>query len=310
MSRNRFWLSLLVIVTLAAAITSCKTKKAVSGNQDIPGVIPYENALLWQIDGKNMQKPSYLFGTIHMIDSEDFFLPEGTEEAIDKSSQMVFEIDMAEMTDLSAQMGLLTKAFMSDNIKLSDLLSDEEYEMISEHFSDIGLPMFMLERIKPMFLTVFAGGDIDPFSMQEGSIVSYEFYFYEQSEERGMTTDGLESIEFQMSVFDSIPYEEQAQMLVDAVQMSDEDIDYLDQMVEVYKSQDINRMVEMMSEEGGIEGYENLLLVTRNKNWIPRMELIMKTSPAFFAVGAGHLGGENGVIALLRQEGYNVVPYQ
>jgi uncharacterized protein YbaP (TraB family) len=67
-------------------------------------------------------------------------------------------------------------------------------------------------------------------------------------------------------------------------------------------------MVSMMGEEESLGGYEDLLLVTRNKNWIPVMGEMMKTQPVFFAVGAGHLGGKNGVIALLRQEGYTVVP--
>ena len=68
------------------------------------------------------------------------------------------------------------------------------------------LPIFFLfERIKPMFLSAFASADMNPSSIKEGSIKSYEMEFYEISQNRGMTTDGLETIDFQVSVFDSIP---------------------------------------------------------------------------------------------------------
>ncbi|MNY79236.1 TraB family protein [compost metagenome] len=56
----------------------------------------------------------------------------------------------------------------------------------------------------------------------------------------------------------------------------------------------------------GMEGNEELMLFSRNKKWIPRMRKIMAVKPTFFAVGAAHLGGENGVIALLRKEGYKL----
>ena len=64
---------------------------------------------------------SYLFGTIHLIPAEDYFVPPGTEEAIDASSAMVFEIDIQEMMeDPMAQIGLFMKAFMNDGTRLGD----------------------------------------------------------------------------------------------------------------------------------------------------------------------------------------------
>ena len=68
-------------------------------------------------------------------------------------------------------------------------------------------------------------------------------------------------------------------------------------------------MQSMMADEAsGIGGYEDLLLVRRNRNWIPVMGEMMMAKPTFFAVGAGHLGGDEGVVALLREAGYTVKP--
>ena len=126
-----------------------------------------------------------------------------------------------------------------------------------------------------------------------------------------MDIDGLETAAFQMSMFDSIPYRVQAQMLMDAINAEDGgSTDQFDEMVKLYRDQDIYAMQNLMDEEGGIAGYEDLLLVRRNRNWIPIMAASMKARPTFFAVGAGHLGGDEGVIALLREAGYTVEPVQ
>jgi uncharacterized protein YbaP (TraB family) len=118
---------------------------------------------------------------------------------------------------------------------------------------------------------------------------------------------GLETMDYQLSVFDSIPYDEQAQMLVEAIKQTDTDSDYLKDMIDVYVQQDLNKMMAMFEEEGSdLEGYEDVLLVNRNKNWIPVIKEEMGKQSTFFAVGAGHLGGETGVIHLLRKKGLTV----
>ena len=210
---------------------------------------------------------------------------------------------------------LMDQIFMSDGLTLKDLLSASDYEIVNAHFSDMGLPIFMLEKMKPMFLTAFASGDIDMGSMfggsQEdaGNTKSYEFEFYELAEDMKKDVSGLETIEFQMQIFDKIPYKDQAQMLVDAIKSVDEEggESELDIMTKMYVDQDINAMVNMIDEDpSGLGNYNDILLVERNKNWIPLMSNKMSLEPTFFAVGAGHLAGENGVIHLLRKAGYTL----
>lgn len=270
---------------------------------------PLEKSLLWKIEGNGAVDHSYLYGTIHMINESDFFLPKGTMSAIDQSDEMVFEIDMNEMSDMGSMMGLMSKAFMKDGKTISDLLSEEDYKLLEDKFAKLGLPMMMLERIKPAFLTVFAY-DIDPNGMQNGSIKSYEMEFFEMANNANKPVSGLETLEFQMSVFDSISYEDQAKMLVDALKAGDSENDDFKVMTNMYVSQNINAMVEMIGEDEMMGGDDNndILLTGRNKNWIPVMSDLMKTKKVFFAVGAAHLAGENGVIHLLRKEGYILTP--
>lgn len=269
-----------------------------------------ENSLLWEISGSGLQQPSYLFGTIHMIGREDFFLTEATKASFGKAGQVVFEIDMEEMMDFTKLMPLMMKAFMANDTTLSDLLSEEDYALVKGHFEEIGLPIMFLERIKPMFLSALGGEDM--FSMgggEDAEVVSYEMELMQMAQQRKLPIEGLETAEYQMSMFDSIPYKAQAEMLVRAIQSEDTGDGQFARMVELYKNQDLQGMQAMMEDEAsGIGGYEDLLLVRRNRNWIPVMGELMKVKPAFFAVGAGHLGGVEGVVALLREAGYSVKP--
>ena len=272
-----------------------------------------ENSLLWEISGNGLKTPSYLYGTIHLIPEEDFFVTEETQKALDASERVMFEINIDDMTSMGAQFDLLMKAFMPNGITIESLLSEEEYKLVSDHFEAMGLPMFMLQRIKPMFLSVMASEDFDPGAMmneEEGGMLSYELEFADMAKKQKKEMGGLETIDFQMSMFDSIPYDVQAQMLVDAIEASGEgEEDEMDLMIELYKKQDLATMQSYFADpESPYAAYEELLLVNRNKNWIPIMAELMPKQKTFFAVGAGHLGGEYGVVNLLRAEGYTLTP--
>lgn len=290
---------------------------AVSGIRAQVAVAPADSAatpksLLWEITGKGLKKPSYLYGTIHMIDADDFFLTEATRKAFDDSERITFEINMKDMTGFSTLFTVMTKIMMKNGTTLADLLSAEDYRLVSNHFQEMGLPMFMLERIKPMFLTVMASGDSPSLGgMQEADsdIKSYELEFMKMAESQKKDMAGLETVAFQMSIFDSIPYQAQAQMLVESIKAGDSGEGELDIATEWYKQQDIDALYNMIqTDTAGTSPYEEMLLVNRNLNWIPLMEEMMKKKTTFFAVGAGHLGGEKGVIRLLRKEGYHLRP--
>lgn len=280
--------------------------------QNDSNLLPKENALLWEISGKDLSEPSFLFGTIHMIGKSDYFFTDYMQEAFDRTQQVTFEINMEEMSDINTIMPIMMKAFMSNNTTLRDLLDEESYGIVESHFNKIGLPMMFLDRIKPMFLSVLSAEDMMKMQTDNESVVSYEFELLEMASHQNKAIGGLETAEYQMSMFDSIPYDVQARMLVASIQQEggDSDEEY-SKMVGLYKDQNITAMGTLITEEGDeMADYENLLLTNRNHNWIPVMAAMMADQATFFAVGAGHLGGPNGVIALLRAAGYTVEAVQ
>jgi uncharacterized protein len=293
--------SFLFLGAFILGLISCNTTK-VKQDQKL------DNALLWEVKGKGIAKPSYVYGTIHMIPSESYFLPKGTLSAVDNCEELFFEIDMKDMSDMNAMMGMMNKIFMKDGLTLKDLLSETDYKLVNDYFSKLGLPMFMMEKIKPMFLSAFAMADMNPASMKEGKVKSYEMEFYEIAKNKNMSTGGLETIEFQISVFDSIPYKDQAKMLVDELRNQNGEADNsFKEMVKIYKDQNINAMYALMQTgDSSLGEHEDILLTGRNTNWIPQIIAQAKKKPTFFAVGAGHLGGPMGVINLLKKQGLKV----
>lgn len=273
-----------------------------------------DTTLLWRISDNGLEKASYLFGTIHMIPAADYFLPATVESALAASDRVAFEIDTREMENPATIFSLMGKMNMLNDTTLEDLLTKEEYATVTAHFEKAGLPMMLFERMKPMFLSAMIGQDMKDLAGGFGeakAIKSYEMELTEMAKTGKKEILGLETIEFQLSLFDSIPYIVQAEMLVSAInsESDPEADDQFTQMVDMYKRRAVAEMASMISEESADSGnFEELLLTKRNISWIAPMQELMTQGTTFFAVGAGHLGNDKGVIALLRSEGYSVEP--
>ena len=296
---------IVLLFLIVSFIFSCKVSKNETSKEI--GVEKIENALLWKIEGKELKQPSYLFGTIHLIKAESYFLSHGFNDAFESSKNIVFEIDMKEMNDPAKMMDILPKIMMRGDTSLKDLLTDEEYNIVGEHLKKSGLPIFLFEKIKPLFLTMLGDSDFNAMSLQNGDYKSYEMEFSEMAENKGKKIHGLETIDYQVSILDAIPYKEQADMLMKSLSSQNEDSSELDQMVELYKQQNINALHNTIQSDD-ISKYEDIILNNRNNNWIPLMSNFMNQDVTFFAVGAGHLGGKDGVINLLRKNGYKLTP--
>ena len=290
---------------LVAAITGSAQKAAVKKNaKEKSAPVVLENTLLWEITGNHLTKPSYLFGTMHLLCSADAQLSDSLRFAIEQAKQIYFEIDLDNMMETLGAMRYLN---MNNNTKLSDLLTEAEYDRVRDYFkkNKTMLPLSMMEHLKPYFITSLISESKFPCDEKDGM----EQVIMAQAKKDAKPINGLETVQFQASVFDSIPYKRQAQDLLKMIDSSGVAGDSSDaQLVEVYRKQDLNKMQELTADEDGMGEYLDLLLYSRNAAWVKKMPAIMRDAPALFAVGAGHLGGEKGVINLLRKAGFIVRP--
>ena len=261
--------------------------------------------LFWQIRHADIEKPSYLYGTIHVIGAEDFFLGENVQNTLSSADKLIMEIDFDEM-DMSA---LATAGLLPDGKSMRDYLSEEDYDVVAQMLSDsIGLSPMAFEgaysRMKPLFLE-----QLVIYKFLGGNPMSYENEFNFIAEREGIESEGLESFEGQLAFLDQIPLDEQYADLLYSIKNWGETRSQFQKMLDAYKAQDLNALNRLIEVEMENPKMKELLLDRRNKEWIPKLSNSINEGNAFIAVGAGHLSGGYGLIQLLRHEGYEVWPY-
>ncbi len=264
-----------------------------------------DNTLLWQISGNGLQKPSYLFGTFHLMCKDDVQFSEQLKTAVGNAAIVYMELDMDDPALMLSGMTMMT---MKGGKKLTDFYSKEEYKKIELFFKDsLGAPLSFLQTIKPFMLVAL----LYPKMMPCKSVSGVEEELMKLAKTQKKEIKGLETMELQAAVFDSIPYEEQAKELLKSIDSMDLNKKNFDTMIRVYKSQRLSAIEALFNKsELGMQNHEDILLDRRNINWVEQLGAILKTENVFIAVGAGHLVGKNGLITLLRKKGYKVLPLQ
>lgn len=259
-----------------------------------------EKSLLWKISGNGLEKPSYLFGTMHAVCEINF--DEKLKKALDETTQMYLEIDM---DDPKLQVKMMKRMMLTDSITLSSLMREEDAKIVDAFLkSNTGISLKGFNMYKPLMISSM----LIP-KMLNCPMKTVETELIKISKEQNEEIYGLETIEDQLDVFDKIPLQIQIDELVKTAKDNMvKDKTEIQKMLSVYKSEDIEAMLNMMDEsENKISSdFNAILLVERNKNWIAVIEKTSKEKPTFYGVGAAHLAGENGVIKLLRKKGYKV----
>jgi len=264
----------------------------------------WPNTLLWKVTGKDLKKPTYIFGTMHILCADDAGLSNDLKNVISNCDEVYFEIDMSDMMGMMNSMKYMK---MNDDKRLSDLLSPEDYAKVKNYFAKHSsmLPFSMLERFKPMLISSLIEEEDLPCKSTNGM----EMVIMKEAHEKNKKINGLETAEFQASIFDSIPYKDQAEDLVKSIDSSDDYKKLTDTLAEAYKAQDLNKIELLTSKETGTtSNFMDLLLYGRNRNWASKLKTLMPEKSLLIAVGAGHLPGEQGILNLLKKNGYTVSP--
>lgn len=313
MVRRIFFIVMLTIVFAGAWSQTGSTKSGTAGKKPAARVTQKPagkkadkspKTLLWEISGNGLREPSYLFGTMHVLCADEASISDNLKSVIGRARKVYFEIDMDDMTEM---MGALKYVKMNDGVKLSDLLTKDEYARVEAYFkkSKTPMPLSMINRFKPMFVSSLLGEQQMECPQKEGM----EQLIMKEASKKDKTIMGLESVQFQATLFDSIPYETQAKELLNYIDSIDNYKKSTSEMVAVYKSQDLEKLDSMVRKsDPSLNSYMDLLLYGRNRKWVQQMPNIMMEGTLLFAVGAGHLPGEQGVINLLRQKGFTVKP--
>ena len=263
------------------------------------------NSLCWKISGNDLKKTSYLYGTFHTQDERVFEFKKGVKKAFNKADIYAMELNMD-----SIDRGAMMQAMLMDSNKtLKTLLPKDDYQLVNQFFIDsIGMSLFMFDKMQPFMATqMVATKDLN--KDRESAL---DMYWFKEAKKKGKELVGLETMTEQINVFKSIPVEEQAEELVQAVkEYGKEETLNINDMVEVYQSGDLDKLMEVMDEYSedspvGSAEFNERFLYSRNIIMADRVIQYLGKGSVFMAVGAAHLPGEKGVIELLRAKGYKV----
>ena len=258
-----------------------------------------DGGLLFQVSGRSLAQPSYLYGTFHLICPGDLLLTEAMKKALGETRQLYLELDF---DDPALQATMMKSMLLADGKNLKDYLKAEDYSVLDSYLQrSLGIGLAQLGRFKPIALLSMMYVKI-----LECQPASYDVTLAQLAGKDGKEILGLETVEEQMAVLERIPLEQQLKNLVDMARKPEDTRKEINELTSAYKAQDLDRIMKLMAESNFDVDTEQELLVKRNTNWIPIIEKAAQDKPTFFAFGAGHLGGPKGVVSLLREKGYAV----
>ena len=276
--------------------------------------------LLWKISGNGLQKPSYIIGTYHLAPVSFTDSIKGLKAALDASEQVYGEIVMADLASPENQQKAQAAMMLPDGQTLDKLFTADEMTRINALVKsvlgvDMTNPMVaqQLGKLTPYALQVQLGVLIylkkhPGFNPNEG----FDSYFQKEAAAKGKGVGGLETFDFQINtLYKSTTMERQKQLLLcmaDNLEFTEEQTE---NVVKAFFTQDLDGIEKAMDAKlnntcDGTPEEKETLIYSRNDNWMKQMPEIMKQKGTFFAVGAGHLPGERGLLAQLKKAGYTV----
>lgn len=249
----------------------------------------------------------YLGGTVHLLRPADYPLPGEFEEAYQASSELYFETDIASMNDLSVQAQMLQQLTYGDDESLSSILSDEAYAALSAYTATAGLPIAMLNKFKPGLL--ISTLQILVFQSMGFTPQGVDAFFHTRAVGDGKAEGQLETVQEQIGFIAAMGEGNESEFILLSLKDLAETGDVMEDMIGAWRSGDAEGLSELFVEEMKVEApalYDTLLL-QRNLKWVPQIDSMLQDADTeFVLVGAAHLVGENGLLDLLSQKGYEI----
>ena len=275
-------------------------------------------ALLWKIE-RNGRPPSYLYGTVHLTDERVTKLSPAVEQALGEAKTIALEVsDISEKATSTVIAQSAPLVMFTDGRRLDRLLTDAEYEAVKKIISRSGLPSDLAALFKPWIVTmILSVSDCERTSVQQGARV-LDMKIAEIGKARGLQVVGLETIPEQLQALASVPEAQQLDMLRASLKFADRTNDLMETLVQLYLERKISAAMPFqiaLARQVGIAddafaGFQQKLLVDRNVKMRTAAEPLLEEGGVLIAIGALHLPGKQGLVALLREAGYAVSPIE
>src|SRR5947207_8037384 len=263
------------------------------------------HSFLWKVQsGGNVM---YLAGSVHALTADAYPLNPAYQRAFDASGALVEEIDLAEADPLSGGVGLLAKGMYQDGRTFTSAVSRDTVAMVERKLQNTPLAIDLIQPMKPWMVMLM----LEALGSQAAGLdpnIGLDKHFYDLANTKGKQVIGLETAQSQIDRFDKMPERMQEQMLRSELAEMDTEQSSLRAIMTAWQNGDSAAIEKMLlaSFSDNPAAY-NSLITDRNRNWMPQLDICLKrASPCFVVVGAAHLVGPQGLLAMLQQRGYRV----
>jgi len=257
---------------------------------------------LWKISsGRNTV---YLLGSIHFLKKENYPLPAAMEKAFMDTSVVVFEMDM---DDAGGGNDLLARGMYPPGRTLSEAIGKKTYERLRQKSAELGLDIRTLANFKPWFVTLtllslkLQALGFDP-------AYGIDRYLQVRAKKAHKEVLALETLGEQIDVFAGLTDRDQEALVLQTVEDMDAMDEDLGRLVAAWRCGDGTVLTEMMLKNyGDFPVLYDRLIVRRNLKWMAALDGYLRQGKNFLVVvGAGHLVGADGLVAMLQKKGYKV----
>ena len=259
---------------------------------------------LWRVESKD--NTVYLLGSIHVLQEKNYPLAPSIYNAFNQCGTIMFEVDLGGLSSPMNQLHMLTKGLYTNGDTLKTVLSPDRYETAKTLMAERGHNIENFNRMKPwMAATAVTALELQKMGF-EGEF-GVDRHIFEKAQESKVDIVGLETVEYQLGLFDNLPVKAQEYFLIQSLEDLKNVETRIQAMVKAWEGGDVKELEALLA---GMKEYPELyqsLVVTRNHNWLPQIEQrLQKRGPVFVVVGALHLLGEEGILAALAKKGYRV----
>lgn len=278
------------------------TQPAAQAATAAPARLPDADPAMWVV--RDEDTTIYLFGTFHLLDGKTDWFNDEVREAFDRSQELVFEIDLPENpAQTAAAMQPLIERYAVDpqGRTLSSRLTPEQNRKLNEALAPLGVPAGAFDRMEPWFANMMlsaATGQKLGLNPENGAETVLK-----RAAGTRMTLGSVETIEGQIRMFDSMPEDQQLEMLKKGLDDLTQMEGMLPRMLAVWNSGDAEGMDRLLNE--GLQEMPELrriMLGARNEKWAEWIDQRLdRPGTVFMAVGAGHLVGHDSVQSFLRR---------
>ncbi len=250
----------------------------------------------------------YIGGTVHLLRPSDYPLPEEYEEAYLDSEELYFETDIVAMTsDMSIQARMLERLMYQDERSLKTVLSDEAYSALNDYAGTTGLPLIMLEKMKPGL--VVSTLQVLEFQKMGFTPQGVDAYFSSRAMGDGKSMGALETIDEQIGFIEAMGQGNESEFILMSIADLQESEAVMGQMISAWRSGNADELQELFVDDMRVrapELYDSLLL-QRNLKWMPQIEAMLQDDDKeFVLVGAAHLVGSEGLLEMLEAKGFEI----